>query len=201
MSLNIQMNDKEINQTIVENVLKLLERRKLLKSWEDEYNKLKSVLTSQTIFEVILEDKTKCGIYIINARLSSIVSGTPLANYLSNNLNVHKIIIIRDVLKKVVKQIIHEYKNAEFFFESEMLEDLPSKDFIPHHEIICDEEKTELLNKYSEKELSKILNTDIMCRYYGGKLGDIFKITRPSFTAGYSIFYRKVAPGSLDLLF
>jgi hypothetical protein len=42
-----------------------------------------------------------------------------------------------------------------------MLEDLPSKDFIPHHEIICDEEKTELLNKYSEKELSKILNTDI----------------------------------------
>jgi len=201
MSINIQMNDKEINQTVVENVLKLLERRKLIKSWENEYNKLKSELASQTTFNVVLEDKTKCGIYIVNAKLSSIVSGTPLANYLSNNLDVHKIIIIRDVLKKVVKQIIHEYKNAEFFFESEMLEDIPSKDFIPHHEIIGDEERKELLSKYTEKELSRIVNTDIMCRYYGGKLGDIFKITRPSFTAGYSIFYRKVSPGSLDILF
>ena len=201
MSLNVQLNNKEINQIIVENLLKLLERRELIESWETEYNKLKQELDKKTSFEILLNNKTKCGIYIVNAKLTSIVSGTPLDQYLSHDLDVHKIIVIKEVLKKVVKQIMHEYKNAEFFFESEMLEDIPCKDIVPKHEIMKPEEKKELLSKYSEHELSKILSTDIMCRYYGGKIGDIFKITRPSYTAGYSIFYRKVVLGSLDLLF
>ena len=200
MSTNFQMNDKEINTVIIVNVLKLLERRKLIKSWEQEEKKL-NIESNSNLIEIELLDKTKCGIHIVTTKLSSIVAGTPLDQYLSSNINVRKIIIFRSVLKKVIKQIIHDYKNAEFFFETEMLEDLPSKDFIPIHEIINDDEKKELLSKYSEKELSKILNTDVMCRYYGGKIGDIFKITRPSFTAGYSIFYRKVAFGSLEVLF
>jgi DNA-directed RNA polymerase subunit H (RpoH/RPB5) len=201
MSYNVQLNNKEINQTIVKNLLKLLERREKINSSEDEYKKLASDLETKTSFELVLNDKTKCGIYIINAKLTTIVSGTPLDQYLSNNIDIHKFIVIKEVLKKVVKQIMHEYKNAEFFFESEMLEDIPSKDIIPKHEIMKADEKKELLSKYSEAELSRILSTDIMCRYYGGKVGDIFKITRPSYTAGYSIFYRKVVVGSLDLLF
>jgi DNA-directed RNA polymerase subunit H (RpoH/RPB5) len=201
MSYSVQLNNKEINQGIVENVLKLLERREKIDSWESEYKKLSSDLDNKTSFELVLNDKTKCGIYIVNAKLTTIVSGTPLDQYLSNNIDIHKFIIIKEVLKKVVKQIMNEYKNAEFFFESEMLEDIPSKDIIPKHEIMKLDEKKELLTKYSETELSRILTTDIMCRYYGGKVGDIFKITRPSYTAGYSIFYRKVVTGSLDLLF
>jgi DNA-directed RNA polymerase subunit H (RpoH/RPB5) len=41
----------------------------------------------------------------------------------------------------------------------------------------------------------------MMARYYHGKVGDIFKIVRPSIVAGKSIFYRKVIHGSLDLFF
>jgi DNA-directed RNA polymerase subunit H (RpoH/RPB5) len=201
MSYSVQLNNKEINQTVVMNLLRLLERREKINSWETEYEKIKKEIDTKTTFEILLNDNTKCGIYIVNAKLTTIVSGTPLAQYLSNNLDIHKFIVIKEVLKKVVKQIMHEYKNAEFFFESEMLEDIPSKDIIPKHEIMKADEKKELLAKYSEAELSRILSTDIMCRYYGGKVGDIFKITRPSYTAGYSIFYRKVVIGSLDLLF
>ena len=201
MSYSVQLNNKEINQTVVMNLLRLLERREKINSWETEYEKIKKEIDTKTTFEILLNDNTKCGIYIVNAKLTTIVSGTPLAQYLSNNLNIHKFIVIKEVLKKVVKQIMYEYKNAEFFFESEMLEDIPSKDIIPKHEIMKADEKKELLAKYSEAELSRILSTDIMCRYYGGKVGDIFKITRPSYTAGYSIFYRKVVIGSLDLLF
>ena len=53
-----------------------------------------------------------------------------------------------------MKQIISEYKNAEFFFEHEMLEDIPKKVFIPKHQLLDEEEKKELLSKFNENELS-----------------------------------------------
>jgi DNA-directed RNA polymerase subunit H (RpoH/RPB5) len=200
MSINVEYNNAELIQNIIENVLKMLERRKLIDSWSDTYKQLEDV-GKKSIFEILLNDKSKYGIYIVNAKLTSIVKGTPLDDYLSNNIDIHKIIIARDVAKKVVKQLISEYKNAEFFFESEMLEDIPNKSFIPVHQILNIEEKNELLEKFLEIDLSKILVSDMMSRYYAAKIGDIFRIIRPSFTAGKNVFYRRVVNGSWDILF
>jgi DNA-directed RNA polymerase subunit H (RpoH/RPB5) len=200
MSINVEYNGKEVNQIVVENILKMLERRKMIKSWDSEYKKMDDV-GNKSLFELLSIEKSKISIYLVSAKLTSIVSGTPLDEYLSNNLDIHKIIIAKDVAKKVVKQIVNDYKNAEFFFENEMLEDIPSKIFIPVHEKMEKEEKEELLSKFSERELSSILLTDMMSRYYGAKIGDIFRIIRPSFTAGNSIAYRKVINGSWDVLF
>ena len=201
MSINVEYNNKEINQIVMENVLKMLERRKLIKSWEDEMKKLGDNLTTKTSFTIQLSDKSNYGIYLINAKLTSIVQGTPLDEYLSNNIDIHKIIIARDVAKKVVKQIVGEYKNAEFFFESEMMEDIPSKTFIPEHQLLSTEEKEELFNKFSETELSKIFLTEMMSRYYNAKINDVFRIIRPSPTAGMNIIYRRVVNSSWDILF
>ena len=201
MSINVEYSNKEINQIVMENVLKMLERRKLIKSWEDEMKKLGDNLTTKTSFTIQLSDKSNYGIYLINAKLTSIVQGTPLDEYLSNNIDIHKIIIARDVAKKVVKQIVGEYKNAEFFFESEMMEDIPSKTFIPEHQLLSTEEKEELFNKFSETELSKIFLTEMMSRYYNAKINDVFRIIRPSPTAGMNIIYRRVVNSSWDILF
>ena len=138
MSINVEYSNKEINQIVMENVLKMLERRNLIKSWSDEYKKLGDDLVNKSTFQIQLTDKTNYSIYLVNAKLSSIVQGTPLDEYLSNNLDIHKIIIIKDPAKKAVKQIINDYKNAEIFFEHELLEDIPSKVFIPEH-ILLDE--------------------------------------------------------------
>ena len=201
MSLNIKYNYEEINAIILENTLKMLERRKLIKSWSEEFNKLNIDKTTKTTFEIILPDKKIYSIYLISAKLASIVQGTPLDDYLSNNLETHKIIIAKDVTKKVVKQIISDYKNAEFFFESDMLEDIPSKIFIPEHQLLTQEEQTELLSKFSEYDISRIFLTDMMSRYYGAKIGDIFRIIRPSCKAGKNTDYRKVVNSSWDILF
>ena len=199
MSVSVEYNNREINQSVIENILKMLERRGTIKSWEIEIKKFNSDdFQNKSTFEL---DKLNIGIYLVNAKLTSIVQGHPLDVYLSNNLDIHKIIIAKDVAKKVVKQIVNDYKNAEFFFESEMLEDIPSKIFIPKHEIIIGEEREEILNKFSEAELARLFLTDMMARYYGAKIGDIFKITRPSFTAGKNIFYRRVVNSSWDILF
>jgi len=201
MSINVEYNNKEINTIVMENVLKMLERRGLIDSWSSSFEKISADVAAKTIFEIKLKDNSNYGVYLVNAKLTSIVQGTPLDEYLSNHIDVHKIIIEREVAKKVVQQIVGEYSNAEFFFESEMLEDIPAKTFIPEHKIINQEEKEELLSKFSELELARILLTDMMSRYYAAKVGDIFRIIRPSFTAGKNVFYRRVVHGSWDILF
>jgi DNA-directed RNA polymerase subunit H (RpoH/RPB5) len=198
MSINVEYNNKEIVEVVMTNILKMLERRKVIESWQKE---IKNLDFSKLIFDFIVKDKTKYSVNIVNAKLSSVVQGTPLDDYLSNNIDVHKIIVANDVAKKVVKQIIYEYKNAEFFFDYEMLEDIPSKIFIPEHQLLNDDEKSELLSKFNEHELSSILISDMMSRYYGAKVNDIFRIIRPSITAGKNILYRRVVNGSWDILF
>ncbi len=201
MGISVELNAKEITQTVIENTLKMLERRNMITGWESHLKKLIEDLANKTIFHVEFLDRTQCHIYLVPAKLTSIVQGTPLDDFLSKNMDIHKIIIARDVAKKVVKQVVTDYKNAEFFFESEMLEDLPSKEFIPTHQLLSEEEKTELLSKFAYGDLAHILLTDVMARYYGAKIGDIFRIIRPSITSGKNIFYRKVVNGSWDILF
>jgi DNA-directed RNA polymerase subunit H (RpoH/RPB5) len=201
MSINIELNVKEINVLVCTNVLKMLERRKMIKSWEKIFEEIKDDINNKASIDFILDNKSKCSIYIITAKVSSIVHGTPLDDYLSSNIDVHKIVIIRESAKKVVKQIVNDYKNAEFFFEYEMIEDIPNKDFIPEHYVLTPVEKDELLSKFNENEFSIIFNTDMMSRYYGVNNGDIFKIIRPTLTSGKSIAYRKVHQGNWDILF
>ena len=197
-SINIEYNLKEINEIVMMNLLKMLYRRKLINSYDDEYSKL--IFENNSIVEINLNNNKICSIYFLNIKLTTITQNTPLDEFLSNNDNL-KIVIAKEVAKKVVKQILTDYKNAEFFFEHEMMEDIPSKHFIPEHQLLNTDEKAELLTKFSEYEFSRILVTDAMSRYYGAKIGDIFRIIRPSFTAGKSIFYRRVTNGSIDILF
>lgn len=201
MSVNIELNSKEINIEVCTNVLKMLDRRKVIDDFDKIYKQIISDINQKAIIEFKLNDNSKCGIYSINAKLSSIAQGTPLDDYLSNNLDIHKIIILKDAAKKVLKQIQTEYKNAEFFFEHEMLEDIPLKVFIPEHQLLNSDEQNELLSKFNENELSSIYDIEMMSRYYNAKVGNIFRIIRPSLSSGTSIFYRRVIHGSLDLLF
>jgi DNA-directed RNA polymerase I, II, and III subunit RPABC1 len=200
ITINVEYNNKEINEIILENVLKMLVARKLIDSWEDEYKKLINIETNN-IFEIKLNNNQIYSIYLLNQIINTIIQGSQLDEYLSNNINIHKIVIAKNITKKILKQINIDYQNVEIFFEYEMLEHILDKVFIPKHELLNADEKKELLNKFNENELSKIFISDIMSRYYGAKNGDIFRIIRPSITAGKSIFYRKVINASWDILF
>lgn len=201
MSVNVEYSSKEIYQVVLENVLKMLVRRNNITTHEKLLEELTTNFTDKGVVEFKDNNNNKISVNLSNAKLSSIVQGSPLDDYLRNNLDVHKIVIMREPSKKVVKQIMTEYPNAEIFFEFEMMEDIPSKIFIPEHQLLTEEEKTNILDTFKETELAKINDTDIMSRYYQAKFGDIFRIIRPSITAGKNIFYRRVVIGKIDQLF
>jgi len=63
---------------------------------------------------------------------------------------------------------------------------------VPHHEVMDDKEKKELLEKYyiKEENLPVILRDDAMARYLGLRPGEVVRILRPSPTSGTYVSYR-----------
>lgn len=66
---------------------------------------------------------------------------------------------------------------------------------VPKHAVISEKEKKELTEKYklSIPDFPRIMTTDPAIQHLKVKEGDIIKVTRPSKTAGESIFYRRVS--------
>jgi DNA-directed RNA polymerase subunit H (RpoH/RPB5) len=201
MSVSVEYSTKEVSSIVLTNVLKMCMRRNLIDEIDTIFEKNNDDFVSKGMIDFKDKKNKKISIHLYTGKIASIVQGSPLDDYLKNNTDVHKIVIMKDPSKKTAKQISSEYPNSEIFFEYEMMEDIPSKLFIPEHILLTNDEKKEFLEIFKETELAKINDTDMMSRYYAAQIGDIFKIVRPSLTAGKNVFYRKVVPGNINQLF
>lgn len=194
---NVELNTKEMNYIIIENIAKMFHRRGYMKS-----NKFSSMIIDAIIADKVHNfeiDGDKFSINILNEEIKNISSGSAADDYLGKNIEYHKFLIVKNFSKKTYTQVNKEYKNAEIFTFFEFLEDIPSKEFIPEHYLLNPDEKKELLESFGLNELGRIYNTDIMARYYGAKLNDVFRIIRPNINSGTSIYYRMVIIGSLEV--
>jgi len=201
MSVSVEYSTKEVSSIVLTNILKMCVRRNLIDEIETIFEKNNDDFISKGMIDFKDNKNKKISVHLYTGKIASIVQGSPLDDYLKNNTDVHKIVIMKDPSKKTAKQISSEYPNSEIFFEYEMMEDIPSKLFIPEHILLTNDEKKEFLEIFKETELAKINDTDMMSRYYAAQIGDIFKIVRPSLTAGKNVFYRKVVPGNINQLF
>jgi len=83
----------------------------------------------------------------------------------------------------------------ETFKQDELMINITKHKLVPRHEILDDKEKRKLLDKYklnSQAQLPRIQKADPVARYFGAQKGQVFKITRPSETAGRYVTYRIV---------
>jgi DNA-directed RNA polymerase subunit H (RpoH/RPB5) len=190
---------KEKHQIIFENALKMLWRRNLISNYKSILDKT-SEITSNKEIKIKLDDGSFASIYIVNGKVSSISNNSPIDDYLKDT-NILKILVIEEPSKRVFKQVIEDYPNTNIFFFHEFMEDIPSKNIIPQHILLTEEEKNELLVNFKNKNLKKIFTTDMMSRYFDAKVDDIFRIERLNITSGKGVDYRVVIQGKLDLLF
>ena len=95
-------------------------------------------------------------------------------------------------------RVLESYKSLgkwiEFFEFDEVVINITEHELVPKHEPLTEEEKAEVLARYSVKEtqLPRILRTDPVAKYLGVRPGQILKITRKSDTAGSYVTYRLV---------
>jgi len=110
------------------------------------------------------------------------------------------IMIIRDKLttdeslEEYFKKI-YETKNifCQYFWINMLTFNLTQHEMVPKHEILNEDEKTELIKKLQINDILKlpfIKQTEPVAKYYGMKEGDICRITRKSETAGVYVSYR-----------
>jgi len=198
-SLNsINMNKTEIIEKVFENLTLLFKRRNYIKNTNIDSKLVTELIENKVIY---FEGNKKLSVYFFDTNIKNISTGSILDDYLNKKIEYHKFIICKTFNKKVYNQIKTIYKESELFFIHELMEDIPNKIFIPKHQLLNDEEETQILNIFKRNEFSKIYENDIMVRYYGGKVNNIFRIVRNNINSGKSITYRIVIPGNNDILF
>lgn len=141
-----------------------------------------------------------CKIFVFFPKMNAKVGVFTIRQYIKemqDNKVDQAIIVVKDAVTAFAKQEFIEAKPLviECFKENELLVDKLEHVLVPKHELISEDEKKELLKIYKVKEsqLPKILSSDPIARYFGGRKGQIFKITRPSESSGDYIYYRIVA--------
>ncbi len=191
----------EIKNKIVYNIILMVCRRNKLDETHTNtiFKKIKDI-DKKTIIDFQVNNN-KYSINIINAKLNTITSNSILDEYMNKNIHIKKFIIIKSPSKRVIKQIVKNYKNCEYFGFHELINDILKVFYISKHILLDENEKLLLLEKLETNKLSKIYDTDMMSRYYNAKINDIFRIIRNNITSGYEVAHRTVVQGKIDLMY
>jgi DNA-directed RNA polymerase I, II, and III subunit RPABC1 len=193
----INKNDKI--QTVIKTLCRIISERKYSnKSVKEIFDKLKPIINDDQMLFTI--DDKKFGIKFVSNFLTTIKKEASIENFLEKNSDVHKFVIINRLSDRAVKQIL-EHKNTEVFTIDELLIIVIDHYLVPQHILLSPEEKENYLTTFNHqiRDMKKILLNDPIAKFYGAKVGDMFKIIRPSITAGKDIDYRIVIPGEIKL--
>ena len=106
------------------------------------------------------------------------------------------ILVVNSGVTSFARRALNEMSKikVELFHDRELLVNITKHVLVPEHEVLTEEGKQAVLDKYRLKEaqLPRILKTDPIARFYGLSQGQVVKIKRDSDTAGRYITYRYV---------
>lgn len=193
-------------EKILLNVTKMLTERKFLKeeNLESNYQSLTKQINEEKVFKIKSDyDNSKFfHILFVYGKLTTIKKIQGLETFLQKSKGQNRIFIADNINQKAYKQF-KELNNTEVFFEYELQLNLIDHDLVPKHIKLSEEEKEQFMEEYqvSKKQMSKMKSIDPVSRYYNSKAGDIFRIIRPSTSAGVGIHYRMVVDANVSEIF
>lgn len=196
---DIVISRKNKIEIVIKTLCRILSERKYTTSSVDEiFNGIKNMINEDEIL-FSLNNKSY-GIKFVSSFLTTIKKEVSIENFLDKNQDTHKFIIINKLSDRAIKQIL-EYKNTEVFTIDELLIVIIDHNLVPPHYLLTNEEKELYFTTFNHhpRDMKKILLNDPIARFYGAKIGDLFKIIRPSITSGKDIDYRIVIPGEIKL--
>lgn len=188
----IEKNVEDVRQTVLTNCVKMLNERGVQTFTVDNVLKQQS---DDLIYNI--GDKIVCK--IIFHKITAINKSYGMMEFVENYKDSKKIIVVKEINKRVLQHAKDINSNLEVFMEKELMINLIDHELVPKHKVLSKEKGEEVLKSYiaKKKNMPKILSNDPVSRYYGVKPGDIFRIVRPSEKSGLVPTYRLVVKGSL----
>jgi len=200
MIRDIRFEPAKKERLVVLNCLKMFENRGYI---DDHTELFKTVEYDDMAHSCTVQlSNEKAIIRIIGEKVSTIGKIPGLQQFLENNQEVTKIIIVEDILARPFKDML-EYAKTEIFWISEFIIDPVNHYLTPKHIPLTTEEKEQFLKEYNIKlkDIPRIEKIDPMVRYYNVQIGDIIKIVRPSIASGEAVSYRIVTNCAWEKLF
>jgi DNA-directed RNA polymerase subunit H (RpoH/RPB5) len=170
----------------------MLMNRKWINNSEDIKNIVDKILKTENEMTYFYKDKIEYNFKFYLNKISSIKK-TDLEEFIIKNKNNHKILITGDISSNTRQQIV-DFGKIEVFSKDELMINIVDNILVPKHELLSDNDKKKFMEEYlaKPKELPRIFMNDPIARYYYAKVGDIFRIERPSIVSGFAISYRIV---------
>jgi DNA-directed RNA polymerase I, II, and III subunit RPABC1 len=206
----IELNANKRRKINLENIVKMLTNRHVLKheNLETNINKISNLESDDLRYEISLDNPDRyydpntksLFVKIINQKISGVSKTSIIAEFLTQYEKYPKIIIVSEITNKVRDQIMMSYPYTEIFLEKELLINIVDHVSVPKHELLTDDEAKLLLEEYNskKKDLPKIYVSDAIARYFNAKIGQIFRIIRPSETSGLAPYHRLVVKGNVS---
>lgn len=211
--LPIEINNEVRKQLVLTNIVKMLTNRGLLKqeNFEKNISDLFKMDNDDNLYHINLDfpekyytaDNKHMIIKLVNSKVTSSMAKTAgigeiLVNY-KQNPKIFVVIGISIKSRVLINTDTTTFINTEVFLEKELLCDLVSHVSQPKFQLLSEEERKDFFDAYHIKKNSipKMLTTDPIACYFNAKKGQIFRIIRPSETAGETIYYRHVVTGMI----
>lgn len=205
----IELNSEKRQKIVLTNIVKMLTTRGLLNIENEKKNidKITNHHSDDLLYELPLdnpsiyykesENTKSILIKIINQKITGVSKSSLVGEFLFSNRDTPKIVVVQSVTSKAREQIYQDFNYSEIFLEKELLINIVDHVSVPKHQLLNSEETKNLLEEYSvkKKEIPRIFVSDPIARYFNAKIGQIFRITRPSETAVESPYHRLVVKG------
>ncbi len=206
----LEINAEKRRKEVLTNIVKMLTNRKLLKkdNLAKNINDLIAQESDDNVYKIKLDfpeiyyDKSNNFYYIkiLNQKITGISKNSNIGDFIYSRKTAPKLIIASTISNKPLQQLKNDFINTEVFSEQELMMDLVSHIAVPHHDMLSVEETKIVLEDYflKKREIPKMTIFDPVSKYYNAKVGQVFRIIRPSETSIQSIYYRIVIDGNLS---
>jgi DNA-directed RNA polymerase subunit H (RpoH/RPB5) len=203
----IEKSNEEKRDTVLTNIIKMLRERNYIADNKTANETIKNMIKPNNLehddskytikinnYEGNKEIKSLI-IKIIPYKITSVSKTYGISDFLNAERDIPKILVVDEVSKRAMS-IIKTYKNVEVFEEEFLMINWQEHVLVPKHEKLSKQEKQAVLDEYLLKKIQmpRMLSTEPGSIYYNAKLGDVFRIIRPSTRSGITRAYRLVVP-------
>jgi DNA-directed RNA polymerase subunit H (RpoH/RPB5) len=196
--ISIEKNDKEILNTIVTNVIKMITERGYLEktNLNENIKKYRESSPDDFTYKIPIQfKKFKNFVFkIVHHNITTINKSSGISDFLHKYKNTINMLIVVDASKKARNDVYMNFQNSQVFLKKELMINIVEHNLVPQHILLDEKTKDSFYDTYNTKKsnMLKINYTDPIAKYYNARPGNIFKIVRPSGTSGFVNSYRLV---------